>query len=228
MLIRELNDIMSEYYPNGWDANTDAAPAINHAFQNGVYRVIKNPGQHRIASQVNAGGRQIEGFGLMCSWKIDMSSGVAFQYSAPGGGMKGCSLHLAVPGDTLTYGINLSGDATTQPDQTTFEDLYITSQSGGYYWTAMQINGLARQTPIGVRVVTLRNIQCFNSRNYGLTVLNGVQVYGDNIGIWTGKTATGNTLYIQDGHNVFMDGVVCSYVIKSNVQGGEIRGSYIH
>lgn len=216
---------MSEHYPSGWNADTDAAPAINAAFAAGTMRIIKNPGQHTIASQVHAGGKQIEGFGLMCSWKIAMGSGVAFQYSVPGGGMKGCSFNLAVPGDTLTYAINLSGDQFTQPDQTTFEDLYITSQVGGYYWTAMQINGLARSTPIGVRVVTLRNVQCFQSRSYGLTILNGVSVYGDQIGIFTGKDL-GNTLYVQDSWNVNIDGLVCSYVVGSNVHGGEIRGSF--
>lgn len=233
MLIRELNDIMNEYSP-GWGPDTDCAPAIKRAFDNGCYRVIKNPGVHTIASQVNAGGRQIEGFGLMCSWKLDMPSGVAFQYSVPGGGMKGCSFDLAVPGDTLTYAINLSGDATIQPDQTTFEDLYITSTHGGFYWTAFQINGLARNPThdetkgvIGVRVVTLRNIQCFQSRNYGLTILNGVSVRGDQIGIFTGRAEfPGDTLYVQDSYNVSIDGLVCSYLVRSNVNGGEIRGSF--
>lgn len=226
-LIRELNDVLNEHNP-GWDANTDCAPAINYAFSQGTYRLIKNPGQHRIASTVNAGGRQIEGFGLMCSFRVDMNSGVAFQYSIPGGGMKGCSLHLNVPGDTLTYGINLSGDASTQADQTNFEDLYITSQSGGYWWTAMQLNGLARDHPIGVRVVNLQNVQLFNSRNWGLTVLKGVQVMGENVGIWTGKEQNpGGSLYIQDSYNPYFYGLTCSYVVKSNVQGGEIRGMYI-
>ena len=103
---------------------------------------------------------------------------------------------------STTNAINLQGDATYQPDQMVFFDIYISAIVAPGYNTSYWNNGLqiyaVRTTPEGARVGQWSNLQLFNNYNAGIYIYNAVQHSFSNIGIYTGQN-TGNNCYITGG-----------------------------
>jgi hypothetical protein len=102
----------------------------------------------------------------------------------------------------LVNALNLQGDATYQPDQMMFSDLYVTAIVAPGYNTSYWNNGLQiyaiRTAPEGARVGQWSNIQLFNNYNAGIYIYNAIQHSFSNIGIYTGQN-NGNNCYITGG-----------------------------
>jgi hypothetical protein len=118
--------------------------------------------------------------------------------------MKGISIFLeSGMGDTTSYAVYCVGDATNQPDQMEFEDIYITSPytpTTAFWYQGVTVDGNSRTSPQGVRVHQWRNIQIFCCRNLAAYFRNAVQFSVDNIGAYSGKSGTsGNDIQITGG-----------------------------
>jgi hypothetical protein len=191
---------------------TDIGPALEDGFTtlraNGGRGIIKIPsGSWQLTFPPNpnlVSGNYIIGEGSMAS-KVyfNSNSGAAFYWNSAGGysggGMKGVAILLEPNlGDTNAYAILVQGDATYQPDQMSFEDLYIsaTQNSCGapstpsYWYNPVQFYGNARTSPQGIRGATLKNIQVFCGRNLGVYMSNVVQYSIENLGVYVGKPGT--------------------------------------
>jgi hypothetical protein len=219
----ELPDCMDEYYgAKQWqpysdhtNSGTDIGPAMSRCLQ----KLRQSPGRRGVL-HVPAGswsyktavdskllnGNYLIGDGSQASQiVVQFATGAAFAYSGAdgltGGGMKGLGLMIGKGlGMTRTTAILLQGDPVDQPDQTTWEDLYISSGAADTFWYAcVQANGTARSAPQGIRVATWNNIQCFRSSSYGIHLANVVQWTMSNVGIYSG-TNNGNDFYLSGGN----------------------------
>jgi hypothetical protein len=103
-------------------------------------------------------------------------------------------------GRSNAYAVMLRGNATYQPDQMEFDQLYITCQDKGSYWyEGFHCNGSEREgfhcndserkaanaagkpkKPQGIRGTTLRNVQVFNCHNAAGYFANCVNTLLDN------------------------------------------------
>jgi hypothetical protein len=212
---------MNSYYGAGsWThyttqgTGTDIEPALDaclvalrSSFGRGTVHV--SPGLWALKTAIPCGdlsGNYIVGDGSQHSdIVVQMSTSAAFCFSAAGGftsgGLKGLTINLdSGLGTTSTIAILLQGNATYQPDQSFFEDLYVTSVGAASYWgKCFQADGSARTSPQGIRVVSIHNLQCFNSSSLAIFISNAVQWDIDNVGTYTGTGATGNDFYISGG-----------------------------
>lgn len=106
-------------------------------------------------------------------------------------------------GDSNAYGILLRGDATFQPDQMEFSDIYMSALGNSYWWDNFQIDGTARVAPKpqGVRVGMVSNVQLFRARNFNMYVANGVAWVFTNVGCWVSKGSFAHW-FLVDGTSV--------------------------
>jgi hypothetical protein len=116
-----------------------------------------------------------------------------------GGGWSSLGLMLENGlGDSSAYAILLMGDATFQPDQTQWSDLYISAIGSSYWYTGFQAYGNARTAPQGIRVGSIHAVEVFKCRNVGGYFSNIVQWDIENLGFYVGKDG-GNDCYITGG-----------------------------
>lgn len=211
----DLRDLMDAHYGVGmWSyrttpcTGTDIGPAMQDA-KNAIYAMPNRSGKIKIppgnwamvASPGDLSGIVIEGESATTSVILYCNaSGIAFYFSGAasnGGGIRHLGIMLESGlGNTSSYGILLRGNAQFQPDQMTFEDIYLTGL-GSYWWDGFDIDGSARSTPQGVRVGTLNNVQVFQCRNMGIMFANAVQWTMVNVGIYTGVGPYANTLMVN-------------------------------
>jgi hypothetical protein len=218
--IVDLTDYMDAVYGAGdWTQRTvagngtDIGPALTAAIaylrsQNPRQRgmIMIPPGNWELSTNnIDFSGIQVVGAGSQASliW-LNFSSGKGFGFSGgptsnlSGGGMRGVGVLLESGlGDTNVYGIYLGGNATYQPDQTQFEDLYITGQNSSYFWDGFHVDGTGRTSPQGVRIVTLKDVQIFNCRNVGFYGANLVGWSIENMGTYVPAPGTaGADVYV--------------------------------
>ena len=188
-------------------------------------------------------GRHIFGTGSQNSKVVwNSASGTPFNFTGhlgnTGGGITGLGIILEQNlGDTTAVAITLAGDATHQPDQIHFEDLYITAMgptgAGSSYWnTCISANGTARTVTQGIRVGTMKNIQCFRAHGLGALFWNTVQWSIENLGIYVSKGA-GQNIYVGGGGTgptnttqFYARGLSCVAVNVTNASKFEISGSF--
>jgi len=166
-------------------------------------------------------GNRIEGAHSQASKIIfNNANNAAFSFNgsgfATGGGMSGLGILLESGlGNTNSYAILINGDSVHQQDQTSWDDLYITYKSdpvlpAPYWWDGFHVEGIARTSPLGVRVSTLRNVQVFNTRNAPFYFRNVVQWTLDNVGAYTGIGPYANTILISGAVHLYGQGVNAS------------------
>lgn len=156
------------------------------------------------ATAAQLSGINVQGVGSMASKIIyDNASGAAFSFSGEGGysggGAKGLAIMLESgrPQSNAT-GILMQGNATAQPDQMAFDDLYITAIGDSYWFDGFKAFGNARTAPQGIRVCDMNNVQVFRCRNTGIFLSNVVQWTLRNIGVYAGMGG-GNNFYLAGG-----------------------------
>jgi hypothetical protein len=190
---------------------TDIGPALSDcvtAIRNttGRGRIYIDPGIWLLTtSPPTFTGIQLEGYGSQASVVVyNSGAGIAFPYintksngCLDGGGMRGIAILLEKGfGTSNAYAIVLSGDTSCQPDQTLWEDLYVTSVAGAsYWWETFHADGSARTKPQGIRGGSMHNIQLFNAHHVGLYMANAVQWDLVNVGIYTG-IGTGKDVWL--------------------------------
>jgi hypothetical protein len=220
--ILDLKDAMDAHYGAGaWNyrgatagSGTDIGPAFSamiatlRALPHGRGRIMIGPGRWQLStSNIDFSGIQLEGVGSQASdIVVNISAGTAFRFSGAngysGGGMKGLGLVLESGlGNTNAYCVYLAGDASHQPDQMAFEELYITSNNAAsYWWDGVHCDGTARTSPQGIRVVTWKNIQVFCCRNVAFYCAGIVQHTFENIGSYVPLAGSnGADMYITGG-----------------------------
>jgi len=193
----------------GIGVGTDIGPALSDcvtAIRNttGRGRIYIDPGIWLLTtSPPTFTGIQLEGYGSQASVVVyNSGAGVAFRYIAAspcftGGGMRGIGILLESGfGNSAAYAIELKGNSVCQPDQTVWEDLYISAVGrASYWWDIFHLDGTARTAPQGVRVGSMHNIQLFKAHHTGLYMANAVQWDLVNVGIYTG-IGTGNDVWL--------------------------------
>lgn len=217
----DLRDLMDARYGAGsWSyrtaigVGTDIGPAIADGvatlratmpLQRG--KILIPPGQFLMCtSPGDLSGISIEGVGSQGSVIVyNSNANAAFSWSGAsghtGGGARGIGLLLESGlGSTNAFGILLQGNATFQPDQTEWEDIYLSAIGGSsFWWDGFHADGSARSAPQGVRVSTIKNLQIFNCHNIGFYGANLVQWTLENVGCYTGAGPYGNAAMITGG-----------------------------
>ncbi len=244
----DLRDFMDLQYPGGWTSGasgSDATPAINAAqtalrsrYGRGIIRL--GPFNWRLLSApstTDADGHMWEGIGSQGTiLTLDFSAGTLWNRAAvggySGGGARGISIHLPNGKGLSTVTIlNADGDATNQPDQTVWEDIYATAFGDSYYFNGAQFYGVDRTSPQGIRGGTIKNWQQFRCRNAAFGFYNVVQFTVENIGSYSG-TSTGNNIYVGGGGaantnttQLTIGGMICGGELNlTNATNCEIRG----
>lgn len=207
----DLADYMDIYYGAGnWTYRTtahtgsDATPAMEAALtylrDNGGRGTVVIPpsGPFRFTSEVDPtllSGNYIVGRGSQASKVIyDKDDGILFRWSGAGGytggGCKGLGILLEQDHDTSTaVAIYLGGDATYQPDQTEFDDLYVTTFGSSYWYVGFWINGQDRTSPQGCRIGSINQVELFRCSFYGAAFVNAVGWTVNGLGIFVGTGA---------------------------------------
>jgi hypothetical protein len=227
---------------------SDIGPALEHLMDNSPARtpIYMPPGSWRYVNDVDPAklaGRRILGVGSQGSRIVyGSTTGSPFHFNGSagltGGGLFGLTLQLEEGlGDTAVIAIRLEGDATNQADQMEFDDLYVTALgpagAGASHWqSAFLANGTARQSPQGVRVVTMNNLQLFRCHGAGMFISNGVQWTMDNVGLYAGK-GLGMNLYVAGGGaaltnsaQIYARGLVCVELNVTNAQKFDLNGTF--
>jgi hypothetical protein len=200
---------------NGTDmqpAAIAALTAINSRY-GGRGELFIPPGAWRFASgipgSVLKGNRVIGAGALTSNIFFDNVNDSLFWWTAAGGftggGAKGLGIYIITGGTTGTsIAIHMEGDATFQPSQMVFHDLYITSLNGAYWWNGFVANGRAKNTGAqGIRVLTASMVQVFTCRNAGIYLDNVIQGCLLNCGTYVPLVGTGGAdVYITGGGNL--------------------------
>jgi hypothetical protein len=202
-----LTDYMNSHYGIGaWAQRTavgngtDIGPALVDALtyirsQSGRGEVVIDAGNWEETTAPKAAqlsGIYIKGLGSQASLIFyNANSGSPLSWSGAngytGGGTSGRGILLeAGYGNSSATAITLQGDATYQPDQTEFNDLYITALGNSYWYNGFFAFGNARTIPQGIRVGYVTNVQIFRCWNTGWYLSNIVQWTFDNIGAYVG------------------------------------------
>jgi hypothetical protein len=192
----DLRNLMDAHYGVGkWTQRTgigigtDIGPALTDGlttlranFKRGIIKIP--PGSWLMTTAPDkslVSGNYFIGAGSLASEIIyNNNAGAAFYFSGDsghdGGGIKGVSLLLESGlGNTNAYGILLKGDATYQPDQMMFEDIYMSSVGASSFWfDCFHADGSARIHPQGIRIANLTMCEFFNSHNIPLYLSNVV------------------------------------------------------
>lgn len=182
-------------------------------------------------------GHQIEGFGSQSSlvfWNSNTGSPFSFSGGGgyTGGGLKGIGIQLEAgyPTSTATA-ILMQGNATYQPDQMEFRDIYCSAQGASYWYNGFYANGCARTSPQGIRVCDISNAQMFRCANAGWYLSNAVQWTLNNVGVYVGA-GSGNNFYLAGGGSpstnstqVYINGLACSNDLNiTNCTRFDIKG----
>lgn len=216
--ILDLRDLMDNVYGAGqWVHRTapgngsDIGPALAAGLTGlrakfGRGKILIPPGTWELTNPPTGdllSGNTLEGVSSQASIIFyNKGTGAALSFTGNGGYTGGGLKHLGLLlepgfGQSSAYAVLLRGNATYQPDQTMFEDLYITaSNSGSYWWDGFHADGSARAYPQGIRIVDLRNIQIFNCHNTSGYFSNCVGWSLTNFGTYVGS-GTGADVYIQ-------------------------------
>ena len=196
----------------GVGQGTDIGPALGDALDDlratyGRGSVVIPPGTWLMTAPPSAAqysGNFIDGLGSQASKIVfNAAAGSPFSFSGAGGytggGVRGIGLLLedGYPSSTAQM-IRLAGDATYQPDQMEFRDLYMSALGNSYWYDGLYAFGNARTSPQGIRVMDFSNVQVFRCRNTGVYLSNVVQCAMRNIGVYAGQ-GTGNNFYITGG-----------------------------
>ena len=258
----DLKDAMDSHYGAGsWNyrggtagSGTDIGPALDamittiRGLQRKRGRISWGPGDWELSTNnIDLSGIQVQGSGSQASvvW-LNFSSGKGFAFSGndgsgnsvDGGGIKGLGIRLETnQGNTNVYGLYLAGNATLQPDQMVFEDIYMTGGDASYFWDGIHADGTARTSPQGIRISSWHNIQVFNCRNtsfygtglVGWDIVNlgsysplsgtaGADVYvtgagtssTNSVGVRLSHSTIGGTLHISNASNVYAEGTWAS------------------
>ena len=219
----DLRDCMDAQYGVGsWveysvgtpGSGTDIGPALQtcyntlHAssFQRGA--ILIPPGNWALKTgAIDFSGIYFIGYGSQASKIVfnPATGQAAFTFAGTagwtGGGIRGLGILLdSGLGNTNFYAISMAGNSSEQPDQTEFEDLYITSEqpASTFWYTAVNVDGSARTSPQGIRISNWTNIQTFNSRTSCAVFKNVVGFSITNFGCYTGSGG-GNDFYIAGG-----------------------------
>lgn len=214
-----LTDFMDSRYGAGsWSQRTgvgigtDIGPALSDALNYlrtncGRGKVIIPSGTWLMTNPPTSdqySGNYIEGYGSQASLVVyNANSGSPFSFSGnngySGGGIRGVGILLEDGYPTSTaQGISLRGNATYQPDQTQFNDIYMSAIGSSYWYDGFFAYGNDRVTPQGIRVGYVTDLQVFRCRNTGIYLSNIVQWVVDNVGIYVGQ-GTGNNMYLAGG-----------------------------
>lgn len=215
-----LQDCMDEIYGAGsWSrrsaagVGTDAQPALLRCVQHlraqpaGRGHLIVDPGPWLLSSQgPDYSGIILEGYGSQASTLVyNLGTGAAVSMSGAGGYTGGGARRLSILleagwGMSSAYALLLRGDATYQPDQTLWEDLYVSSEDPWFtfWYQGLQADGTARTSPQGIRISSWHNVQFFNAWHTCAWIGNAVGWDTNNLGCYTG-VGTGNDLYVTGG-----------------------------
>lgn len=215
----DLRDLMDSHYGVGcWTersavgAGSDIGPAmaagvvtLRASFGRGIIRIP--PGNWLMnTSPGDVSGIYFEGAGSMASKIIfNNAKGTAFNFTGLGGFTGGGIRHLGIMlesgfGNTSSYGILMRGDATFQPDQTNFHDIYMSSiGASSFWWDGFHADGSARSTPQGIRICHISMVEIFDCCNLGFYGANLVGWSMINLGVFVGANASGNTVEITGG-----------------------------
>lgn len=205
-------------YRTGVGVGSDIGPALSamittiRGLQRKRGKISIGPGDWLLStSGIDFSGIQLEGCGSQATavWLNFSGAVTGFAFSGndgsgnsvDGGGMKGIAVKLETgQGNTSVYGIYLKGNATLQPDQMLFEDIYMTGSDSSYFWDGFHADGTGRTSPQGIRIASLHNIQVFNCRN---TSFYGANIVGwdiHNFGCYSAAAGTnGADFYITGG-----------------------------
>jgi hypothetical protein len=229
----------------GVGAGSDIGPALVAAcsylrtnFGRGT--IVIPPGQWLMTTTPTAAqwsGITVWGAGSQSSViTYNSATGVPFSFSGAGGftggGVHGIGLLLEEGlGDTNAVAFLLQGDATFQPDQMAFSDIYCTFRGSSKWLDGFKAVGTARTAPQGIRVCTVNNLQIFGCRNTGVYIQNVVQWTLNNIGVYVG-TGGGANFYIAGGGTsntnstqVYADAIVATEVNITNTSKFRVTGT---
>lgn len=250
--IVSLTDFMTSHYGcttwtqrTGIGLGTDIGPALIDALTYlrttyGRGKVIIPPGTWLMSTAPTAdqySGNQIEGFGSQASKIVwNSNTGCPFSFSGnggyTGGSLKGIGLMLesGFPSSTATA-ITMQGNATYQPDQMEFSDLYVSAIGTSLWYNGFYANGSARTSPQGIRVCNISNVQVFCCSNTGWYINNAVQWTLNNVGVYVGQ-GSGNNFYLSgngaaltNSTQVYINGLACSGDLNvTNCIRFDIRG----
>lgn len=238
--MKDLVSCMNAYYGVGaWTYRTgvnqgsDIGPALTAGLQ-----AIRNGPGARGTIQINSGqwlyrtpvspsllsGNYLIGEGSQASTLFFANgTGVAFYFNGAGGltggGLKGLGVQLEDGlGDSTAYAILLMGDASFQPDQMQFDDLYISALGASYWFTGFEAYGDARTAPQGIRVGSMHMVEIFKCRNVGCYLSNVVDWDITNLGLFVGKGG-GMDFYITGGGTPPTNSTIVNVrdVVASNV-----------
>jgi len=228
----ELSDLMDARYGAGnWTERTgigigtDIGPAIADGVA--LLRSTTSTGRGKIkigsarwlmnTSPGDLSGINLEGVESMASVIVyNNAAGAALLWSGlggyTGGGARGLGLMLESGlGNTGAYGIFLQGNATFQPDQTEWDEIYMSSIGATSFWyDGFHADGSARSSPQGIRIATMREVEIFNCRNVPLYLSNVVGWTLENVGVFTGVGPYGNDIFIVGG-STHVTGVGLNY-----------------
>ncbi len=88
------------------------------------------------------------------------------------------------------YFVYMAGDSSHQPDCTIIRDCWVSSNDGGTWYTNIVLDGTARKSPQGLRMVLIEDCELFNAETFSITAANcvGLKVRGVGLFVGTGKT----------------------------------------
>lgn len=164
-------------------------------------------GSYRIAiagTKAMCDGLKLVGAGIIgCTLNYDRSDGFMWYVGGTGGRTGGelsnfTILLWAGGADTTAWCIYSSGDATDQAGYFRLRNLNITSSDNSYWYRIVEMNGDARTSPQGTRVIFMENVTGFNAHNFGMLFTNAVTVISSFLALYTGKN-NGNDIQIYGG-----------------------------
>jgi len=217
-LERDLREFMDEEYGvGGWTTRTgvgvgsDIGPAITR-FCNAYtsrHSLVIPQGLWLWTTPVDPAlmaGKTIKSYcgsqGAIVVWNNNTGSPFRMTGGAgiTGGGVQGIGILLEDGFATSnSIAINCVGDASFQPDQQKYEDLYISSLGTSYWAQCLFMDGTARTSPQGIRVGTMLNVQLFRARTQTATLFGLVGWTFINFGTYAGTGALANNVYIGGG-----------------------------
>jgi hypothetical protein len=220
----------------------DNTPVLNSAISSAVNNLYIPPGAWTFLTKPNPifHSMEIIGEGFGSSWLVRRYT----EYTATNGllTLRGGSARvmrlgiLAGNGTGGGAGISLVGDATSSPDWSVLEDLYISRDPGGNgtWQDAILIDGTQRSSPLGVRDLSIRNCQLFASTNNACQINGAVSVNLSGGGMFPAGGTTGrlqitgtsqvNSYYVSVDVP-FIGGIYLDNCIYVNVKAGVIAGN---
>src|SRR5678809_1573728 len=72
------------------------------------------------------------------------------------------------------YFVYMSGDSVHQPDCTIIRDCWVSSNDLGKWYSNIYLDGSARSSPQGLRMVLIEDCELFNAETYSIMAINCV------------------------------------------------------